>query len=656
MFSSGSDSDAPTRPEREFSRGGSALTSAMGDFESSGGVPVMSPVMTSSSSLLTESMLMGLTTDGALLDAGNSGRAMAVAGEFGSLLEPPPRNHDIEASRNSGISRLSSRMKAGGAAGGGGSRSALGLGGRFENVQDAGGAHHSAGEYGGHQRQVSGGLLLPAAAGFSEVVGVPNGGLGGSGVNSNGSGNNSGSAASPSFVQRRGGPPLLSSEATEPKVGKGGAGDKRGTHLPTPKHRRAGGGGSSGASAGAGEGALANGGGESQQQQGGAGVTQYSGRVSQASSDFTSGSGSESGAAAAPPAVVVVAQKRSTAGAVSAAAVPPSPAPTAPAPPAPPVPAPAPPIDFSNNALIPDELLPEFDSNTTWAGASAYSVATTRTGINSINSALSQRPSSYRSTTGGKLDAAPVWSQQPQARNGSNVSGVSVTSTAYNSNNSGHRRGRSGRANQPERAPGGTPARRGVRNRTNRTDNNNSNSSSRASGMSSGGGGGGEEPNSKPRALARPTSISRKAAMSPHGSAMDAAMRMVEEQGARLGIVREEKEDSGLAAGAAGGGGGINGDQEDAYANQIAAPAMTSLEQRRQRAKAWAKSRYDVIHNCLFLHIPAVGCVPFCRKYENINEDSLPPHDRYDPAVYIVRYLEEHTCPAVYTRRYSMYW
>ena len=66
--------------------------------------------------------------------------------------------------------------------------------------------------------------------------------------------------------------------------------------------------------------------------------------------------------------------------------------------------------------------------------------------------------------------------------------------------------------------------------------------------------------------------------MSPHGVAMDAAMRLVEEHSARLGIVREEAVANERA-------------RDTAYANQIAAPAMTSLEQRRQRAKDWAKSR-----------------------------------------------------------------
>lgn len=573
MFSSGSESDAPTRTEREFVRGASALTSTMGDvFESSGGVaiPVMSPVMASASSALEDSILLGLTLDGALLDAGDPRRAMPVAGDFGTPLGHR-KHHGIEAPRSSG--RVS-RMKAGSAGGGDGS----GLGGRFENVQD-GGAHHSS-EYSGHQ-QVSGGLLLPAAG--LGVLGVPNGGLGGSGIDSNGSGNNSG-GASPSFGQRRGGPPLLS-EATEPKGGKGGG--KR-THLPTPKTRLPGGGSSVAAVPGAGEGAVANGGGESQQQGGAGVVDQYSARVSHSPGDFTSGSNkTNNDQVASASAVVAVAQQAGT-DAVSATPptpAPPAPAPRAPAPPAPPAPAPAAPIDFSNNSLPADELLSEFDSNTTWAGASAYSIATTRTGLGSISSALSQRPSSYRSTTGGKLDAAAVWSQQPQARNGSGVNGVSVVSTA-NSN----RRGRAGRANQAERAPGGTPARRGVRNRTSsRTDINRETT---ASGMSSEGAT--DDPNNKPRALAKPTSTSRKAAMSPHGLAMDAAMRMVEEKGARLGIVREEKEDAAVAAAAASArrGGGINGDREDAYANQIAAPAMTSLEQRRQRAKAWAKSRY----------------------------------------------------------------
>lgn len=581
MFSSGSESDAPTRPEREFVRGRSALSSAMGDmFESSAGSanPVMSPVMASSpSSVLEESILLGLITDGALLDARYPERAMPVGGEYGSPLEHP-RHHDNEAPRSSvGVNRI----KGGGTGGGYGS----GLSKWFENDRD-GGAHHSAGEYGneycGHQQVSSG--LPPPAAGF-EVLGVPNGRLGGgssgiSSVSSYGSGGNNSGCASPCFVQRRGGPPLLS-ESTEPKDGRGGG--KR-PQVPIITHRLPVGGSRGAAAPGAGEDTLAN---------GGEGIDQYSGRVSQSPSDFTSGvdqATSECGAAAAAPSAAAAHQ--GVADAVSATALsvvevfaraPPAQAPPAPEPPAPPVQAQAAPIDFANNDLSAEELLSQFDSNTTWAGASAYSVATTRTGVGSISSALSVRPGSYRSTTGDKL--AAVWSQQPQTRNGSGVTGVHVTSTANNSS----RRGRAGRASQPERAPGGTPARRGVRNKTNRTDTN---LTTTASGMPSEGGAG-ESP-SKPRALARPTTTSRKGAMSPHGLAMDAAMRMVEEQGARLGIVREEKEDAAVAAAAAAataGGGGIHGDQEDAYANQIAAPAMTSLEQRRQRAKAWAKSR-----------------------------------------------------------------
>lgn len=87
-------------------------------------------------------------------------------------------------------------------------------------------------------------------------------------------------------------------------------------------------------------------------------------------------------------------------------------------------------------------------------------------------------------------------------------------------------------------------------------------------------------PVSKPKQLPRPLATPRLQAMSPHGVAMDAALKM-EERGARLEILREETVTTTEKYGA----------QDLAYDSQIAAPAMTSLEQRRQRAKAWAKSR-----------------------------------------------------------------
>lgn len=87
----------------------------------------------------------------------------------------------------------------------------------------------------------------------------------------------------------------------------------------------------------------------------------------------------------------------------------------------------------------------------------------------------------------------------------------------------------------------------------------------------------GSKPKHLPRALLTP----KRAVMSPHGVAMDAALKMVEERGARLGILREEAVSSGDKGGT----------RDLTYDNQIAAPAMTSLEQRRQRAKAWARSR-----------------------------------------------------------------
>lgn len=550
MFSSGS--ECSPRGEREYARGLSALTSTIGDvFESSGGaaVPVLSPVlgqMVSSSSGLGDGMLM---LDGEEPESAAASPTAKRQGEASA--EPSKRFPETEAWQSRARTANGGPGVGAGADVGGGGVSGPPVRGAVENAE--GGAHTSASaasKDGHHWQRQSGGLPLPAGI---EAPGVPNGGAEPS---QDGSGSGNGSSSSPS-ARRRGRP--LSEEPNAAEVSKGGGvvkSNKR-RHVPTPKHRLP-----------TAWGTLPTGGHqeEADQEDGGdRGDTP-------SSSDFNSGSNKTSDSGAAIAAVKKAA----------AAAAPPAPPPSAEIllapPPAPAPPAPQAPIDFSNNnGVTASDLLSEFDSNTTWAGASAISVATTRTagtGWGSVldtSSALSQYPSSHLSTTAAKLDAAAVWSQQPLVGKSGDLNGVvSVTTTA-------NRRSR-GRASPPHnlRVPGGTPARRGVR-------------KPKPDKMSAAAGG--DDDSSKPRALARPTSTSRRAAMSPHGVAMDAAIRIVEERGARLGIVREEKEDAAAAAVAA----ANNSDQANkdaAYANQIASPAMTSLEQRRQRAKAWAKSRY----------------------------------------------------------------
>ncbi|CAM9755518.1 unnamed protein product, partial [Ectocarpus fasciculatus] len=113
--------------------------------------------------------------------------------------------------------------------------------------------------------------------------------------------------------------------------------------------------------------------------------------------------------------------------AVAAVVAPPPPSPPPPPPP-PPAAAPSVPNEFAEDGEEDDDipaasdLLSKFDSNTTWAEASALSVATSRTaGWSSLvdtSFALSQYPSSYRSTTVAKLDNAGVWSEESQGKNG----------------------------------------------------------------------------------------------------------------------------------------------------------------------------------------------------------------------------------------------
>ncbi|CAM9951295.1 unnamed protein product, partial [Scytosiphon promiscuus] len=585
MFSSGS--EASPRHERELARGLSSLTPMAGDvFESSGGAtnPIMSPVlgrMMSASSAL-EGMLLG-SNSGDPLDAAPvspdgevSSRAAAAAARGASPYQPAKYFPDAEEWRGRGSTDN-------GSSGGGrvGRRTSSGheREGQLENRK--GGAH-------------LGGLPLPA--GYEG--GVPNGGnvgagaqQGSGGCSGDSSGGSSG-GSSPGVVRRRGRPLPLSQEPKPEATTWSGKTSKR-RHVPTPKHRVLPGAWGTLPAEETASVAAADGesrpGGEDQQ----AGSECASSRITQSSSDFNSDSNktpSDSGA----PAPAAAAAARGSGGLGEESVVPPPP-PSPPPPSAPALPAPAAPteaIHLSGNSGIPaSDLLSEFDSNTTWAGASALSVATTRTGWGSVldtSSALSQYPSSHLSTTAAKLDAAAVWTQQPPGRNG-DVNGVSVVTA--------NRRNRA-RASPSHnlRVVGGTPARRGIRGKPETYISGSSSSNSRGGGgsgvMNGGvGSGAGEDP-SKPRTLTRPASISRKAAMSPHGVAMDAALRIVEEQGARLGIVKEEKEDAAAAAAAtAAAANSSDGFRDAAYANQIAAPAMTSLEQRRQRAKAWAKSR-----------------------------------------------------------------
>eukprot|EP00752_Nemacystus_decipiens_P009980 g8900.t1 len=574
MFSSGSDVGSPRT--REYQRGASVLTSTIGDvFESSGGVtgPVMSPVhgrSTSSSSGLGEATTMMLI-DGEIESVSPSHGGGELATK--PFTESEPRRSRTRVANGGGVgSGFGSGSGLGSGAGGGASGpTARGL----ENAE--GGAHTSASPRDGHhqqQRQAGSGLLLPPAD-----IEIPNGaseeplqGVSSSSSSGGGNGSSGNGSISPS-ARRRGSRPLPPAAEPNPEFSKGVKSNKR-RHVPTPKHRLP---NAWGALPAGGE-AAANGEGEGQgseeeQQDAAAGDL----GDSPSSSDFNSNSGnsnkaSDSGVtASASTTAATAAATNINAKKVSASA--PADALLA-APPAPAPPAPQAPIDFSNNDLPASDLLSEFDSNTTWAGASAISVATTRTGtgwgsVLETSSALSQYPSSHLSTTAAKLDAAAVWTQQPLGKSG-DLNGVSVTTA--------NRRSR-GRASPPHnlRVPGGTPARRGLRKPK-------QDSSSK---MSSSGG----DDSSKPRSLAKPVTTSRRAAMSPHGVAMDAAIRIVEERGARLGIVREEKEDAAAAAAAAAANSSSDQAKDAAYANQIAAPAMTSLEQRRQRAKAWAKSR-----------------------------------------------------------------
>ena len=532
MFSSGSEC-SPRNERRSLVRGTSGLASSMGEvFESSGGAanPVLSPVLPTFSSGLGDAIL---------------------------LVEPEPQRGSPSAAEGElvEVQKVVPGAEARGRATGGGG------GGSGSGLENAGRGAHMGQKGGRRQKQANGLPQLPAGLdeGGEPLQGGGGGGPAGGSSRSSSSDSRNGrrSITPPAGRQRRGRP--LGEEA-RPEASKKGSKSNKRRHAPTPGRRRGARGTLPTGEEEEEEEAAADGEEENQQLQDG---DNYG---SQGSSDYSgSDRGSDSGPAAAAGVEGIV---------VAAVLPPPPPAP------APPAPAPEAPDDYAGA-----ELLSEFDSNTTWAGASAYSHATTRTGLGSVletSSALSQYPSSYLSTTAAKLDSAAVWKQQPLGGRNGELNGVVSISTAST------RRSR-GRASPPHaiRVPTGTPARRGVRKGAGGKLLDRMSTAAAAGG----GGGGAEDSSTKPRSLTRPTSIrGGRAAMSPHGVAMDAAMRIVEEQGARLGIVREEREDT-AAGGGKGGGGKGEGAKDAAYANQIAAPAMTSLEQRRQRAKAWAKSR-----------------------------------------------------------------
>lgn len=502
------------------------VASTLGDEVDSSVGPVMSPVLPAS----TMSSLSGLVEGGGGASPAGGGSALgpstpsasSALGQNGlpaggfRALEPPKSIPDADARRSK--ARMNSKATR-----------AVGAGDSWENSE--GGAQATGG---GADRTEPAAGVSPATRGKErdqdKDVSDDDGGQG------NGSGGSGSGGGSPYRGERRRRRP--EDDVEEPKESSKG-GKRR--HVPTPRHRPQStkdAWGYSLASAAATATGAADGGGEGG---GGGEELDTSSRASQLTSDFnSSGPGNEPsdlGTARAPS-------------------------------------------DFASE-LAESELLPDFDSNTTWAGASALSVTTAHTGGRAsgfeTSSALSQISGSYRSTA-SKLDAA-VWSQQP-ARNGDSNNRIAVTAAARGG---GGGSGRGRPSPQHVRAPSGTPARRGAQRMKPKPQAVSSSTSKGAGGGEGGvggGGGGASATGLRPRSLTRPTSTSRRAAMSPHGVAMDAAIRIVEEHGARLGIVREE--------------GDANNDRgrDASYANQIAAPAMTSLEDRRKRAKDWAKSRW----------------------------------------------------------------
>lgn len=232
-----------------------------------------------------------------------------------------------------------------------------------------------------------------------------------------------------------------------------------------------------------------------------------------------------------------------------------------------------------------------FDSASTWAGASAISLTSNNT--QSVfktpgrDSMLDATPLSAVSEHNVELITTATTDHASGGSvvvgggtgDGGGGGGWTLTDNGWaklpltdNSNNRTPGYGGRGRKPSPAHGPSGTAPRRNSQRW--RLDRENS-------WLSNVSGGGSANPLSKPRHLSLPTSTPRRAAMSPHGPAMDAALRMIEDGGMRLGIVKEEGADE-------------KGARDVAYDKQIAVPQITSLEQRRQRAKAWAKSRLDL--------------------------------------------------------------
>lgn len=559
MFSSGSDRSVSPRHDRgELVRGLSMVASSLGDDAESGAVgPLMSPVLQHPPIMSTTSGLgsppglggsLGPATPSASSALGQNG--MPAAGF--SMLEPPKSIPDTEARRSK--ARMYSRVHVAapdssssspdhGESGGGGSDSHAGRSLSHAGAVVTGSAvittkqqHGSSAELvppakrsGDRRRREASDdhrRLLPADAGRSASAT--------SSAASSGT-----SSRSPSRERRRRrqeDEDFQGSKDSLHKGGGGGGGKRR--HVPSKARHRA---PSADAAWG---GALEEADGATPGRGGGGGggpvdddgeAPYLSSRGSPHTSDYNSGSGH-------------------TVSDLSAGAPLPSSSHHG--------------RDLSGGPPSAIDLLSDFDSKSTWAGASALSVATGRTGsVFETSSALSQFPGSARSTA----STASVWSQQPTStRHGEQlyINGALASK---------------GRSSPPHaRVAVGTPARRGSRKGNMDAFSGSMAPAAAASSSSSAAGGGGGRSGKQRSAQQRPATTSRRAVMSPHGQAMDAAIRLVEERGARLGIVREEADANANAN---------ERTRDPSYANQIAAPAMTSLEQRRQRAKAWAKSR-----------------------------------------------------------------
>lgn len=563
MFSSGSDpdSESSSRKDPGFTGGRSIATSALGDevAEGSGAGPISSPVIYASivssmsglgdaSSLAGGESALGPYTPSGSSALGQSG--LPAAGFM--MLEPPMSIPHAEGRRSR--ARKSSRVR--GAVGGNDAAVGSSAGGATAGSSTA----EKAG--GGSQFEIE---LGAPPVGRTDREGRLNPEQGGEDDDDTDEGDDAGvkasssTSTSPSRERRRRRP----SGSSGGIGGGGGANDSadfegvggKRRQVPTLKHRRSRGGGSRGSSNASSWGVLPEG-----------AVAAFGGLDEREAIDeegdlpYLSGQGSEfySGSAFGAS-------------------------------------------DYTPSEVAQSEV---FDSNTTWAGASALSVATARTGgwgsVLDTGSALSFVGGSGQLSTASKLDAA-AWSQ-PSGRNGdaSGNNGNVVTVVTARDNN-----GAKGRAS-PVRTGvslAGTPARRGSSRKSKSESKRNNTMSSVVA---------------KPRSLSRPSATtSRRAVMSPHGVAMDAALRIVEEHGARLGIVREEADayahDKAAAAAAAA--------RDPSYGSQVASPAMTSQEQRRQRAKAWAKSRWGSDMSkistmggaSLFQFIPLMSEIP--RRY-----------------------------------------